>query len=208
MSGRTVTITCDNCGVLFERSISNVNQAKKRGHRNICNRSCSSKLGNKLRQRHTGVLPPQLNPSNKLDNFSPFRKHLSMAKARSKVRNQPFSLTLEDLLFQWDKQQGVCPYTGWKLDNPVSMSDWSNKNLSTRRASLDRINSSTGYTKDNIQFVSIMANYAKNSFKSSDLIEFCKAVSENTDRGGFEPPTLTGGFTSNEVPRPNRTLSI
>jgi hypothetical protein len=45
-------------------------------------------------------------------------------------------------------------------------------------ASVDRIDSSKGYTKDNIQFVCFMANIAKNKFSCDELINFCNLVSE------------------------------
>ncbi len=44
------------------------------------------------------------------------------------------------------------------------------------RASLDRIDSSKGYTKDNIQFVCLIAQYAKNSWHSDVILNFAKAV--------------------------------
>lgn len=47
------------------------------------------------------------------------------------------------------------------------------------RASLDRKDSSKGYTPDNIQFVSMMANYAKNRWNDKELFEFCSAVNSN-----------------------------
>jgi hypothetical protein len=47
-----------------------------------------------------------------------------------------------------------------------------------RQASIDRTDSSQGYTPDNIQFVSLMANYAKNAFQEDQLIDFCRAVAK------------------------------
>jgi hypothetical protein len=44
------------------------------------------------------------------------------------------------------------------------------------QASVDRTDSSKGYVTDNIQFVSLIANYAKSSFDVQQLFEFCKAV--------------------------------
>ena len=48
--------------------------------------------------------------------------------------------------------------------------------LTPNRASVDRRDSSKGYTPDNIQFVAIIANFAKNAFPEEQLIEFCYAV--------------------------------
>ena len=38
---------------------------------------------------------------------------------------------------------------------------------------------SKGYTKDNIQFIALIAQYAKNRFKEEELLEFCLAVAKN-----------------------------
>ena len=48
-----------------------------------------------------------------------------------------------------------------------------------RRASLDRIDNSLGYVKGNVRFISIMANYCRNTFEDKDLMEFCEAVVDN-----------------------------
>ena len=44
------------------------------------------------------------------------------------------------------------------------------------RASLDRIDSSRGYIKDNIQFVSLIVQYAKNDWEGEVVFEFADAV--------------------------------
>ena len=46
-------------------------------------------------------------------------------------------------------------------------------------ASLDRIDSSLGYIPGNVQFVSVIANYAKRDFQEEELFEFCEAVVRN-----------------------------
>jgi hypothetical protein len=45
-------------------------------------------------------------------------------------------------------------------------------------ASLDRIDSSKGYIKGNIQFVSVIANYAKNEMTHDEMLYFCKATAK------------------------------
>ena len=88
-------------------------------------------------------------------------------------RQKENDLTYEDLKKVWDSQNGECPYTGWKLELP------NYKNLKTpKSASLDRISSNKGYIKDNIQFVSVIANFAKNDFDDSVMQKFCEAISE------------------------------
>jgi hypothetical protein len=43
-------------------------------------------------------------------------------------------------------------------------------------ASLDRIDSSKGYIKGNVQFVALGVNYAKNGFTNEETLEFIKAI--------------------------------
>jgi hypothetical protein len=78
---------------------------------------------------------------------------------------------------QWEKQNGICPYTGWNLVNVETSRQKLDK--SPNKASLDRSESSIGYVPGNIQFVAMMANFAKNNFSSAQLVEFCRAVTAN-----------------------------
>jgi hypothetical protein len=138
-------------------------------------------------------MPAQLKPSNRLDEYSSFRKHFQMARLRALERRQEFSITLEDLRNQWDRQEGLCPITGWQMENPRTVRDWNHRNTNPRRASLDRIDSSKGYSPDNIQFVSVMANYAKNNFTLTDLIEFGLAIARRftAESSGIDPQPST-----------------
>ncbi|MEO1762237.1 MAG: hypothetical protein AAFR83_09750, partial [Cyanobacteria bacterium J06629_18] len=54
--------------------------------------------------------------------------------------------------------------------------DYKNATLTIDRASVDRIDSSIGYIRGNIEFVAVIANFAKNVFTKQDVIEFCHDV--------------------------------
>ena len=84
---------------------------------------------------------------------------------------------MKDLKNIWEQQKGICPLTGWELKLPDTTDGWKNP-PDIRRASLDRIDSSRPYEIGNIRFISVIANYAKNSFTDQEVIEFCKAVSD------------------------------
>lgn len=112
------------------------------------------------------------------DEYSPFRQHFKLARRRVKTHGRECTITLEYLKEVWEKQDGKCPYTGWKLDNPETTAHWDNHQLDPRIASLDRIDSSLGYILGNVQFVSVMANFAKRDFQEEQLLEFCQAVAE------------------------------
>lgn len=63
------------------------------------------------------------------------------------------------------KQNGKCNISGIELD-------WNT-------ASLDRIDSSIGYTKDNVQWVHSIVNKMKLNMKDEELIKWCKLITEN-----------------------------
>ncbi len=85
------------------------------------------------------------------------------AKHRAKwdYGDMEFTITVEDILLP-----EVCPYMGV----PFSALD------KKYGYSLDRVDSSKGYTKDNIQVISRIANIMKNNATEQELISFAKGV--------------------------------
>jgi hypothetical protein len=160
-------IKCNSCGITFKKDISEIKRNLNLGVGHYCSRSCvrkgrvSNKLGN----------PKNLIPDNIKDKYTGLREHLTRTKNRGKEVN----IDLDDLLEIWESQNGICPYTGIKLLHPKDSKD---KQIYFK-ASLDRIDSSLGYVKGNIQFISAAANFAKGSMSHEDMIEFCKLISYN-----------------------------
>lgn len=105
-------------------------------------------------------------------NLTPFKAILSRAKNRKKFCN----LTLDDICDQWEKQKGRCCYTGWLLKLPKNSYERLPK--TPDRASLDRIDSSLGYTVDNIQFVSLAIQYAKHNWSETEFFKFIHDASD------------------------------
>jgi len=91
------------------------------------------------------------------------KKMLVQAKVRSKRKNLPFDITEEDLLHLAPE---YCPVTNQKLHYIHRKFNKDYLNC----ASLDRIDSSKGYTKDNIRIISLRANTLKNSCSFEDLL--------------------------------------
>lgn len=98
---------------------------------------------------------------------SMFTSCLLAAKSR-KIR---FELTMEDLEDQWIEQKGKCAYTNIELTLPLSNCDRS------FNASLDRINSSKPYVKENIQWVLKEVNLMKMNISHGRFLELCKIIS-------------------------------
>jgi hypothetical protein len=95
------------------------------------------------------------------------RNKLSMllysAKSRAKRFGREFSLDELDIVVP-----EVCPYLKIPFTKENGMS-------------LDRIDSSRGYTKDNVQVISRKANTMKNNATKEELIQFAKSVLELHD---------------------------
>jgi hypothetical protein len=84
-----------------------------------------------------------------------------------------FKLTIE---FLWDlyiKQERKCALSGI----PIEFSD-SIRELGT--CSLDRIDSSTGYLEDNVQWVHKQVNIMKNKYDQLEFIKMCKLISDHS----------------------------
>lgn len=52
------------------------------------------------------------------------------------------------------------------------------------RASLDRIDSSKGYTKDNVQLVAFIVNYMKNALSESEFLTICNGIVKKAKKDG------------------------
>lgn len=61
------------------------------------------------------------------------------------------------------RQKQICAITGDYIEH-------------LKDASLDRIDSSKGYTKDNVQWVTYQANVSKHIMTMPELYNFCKKV--------------------------------
>ncbi len=89
----------------------------------------------------------------------------------AKSRNIELNITIEDAWKQWLKQNGKCALTGWILQFALTA-----KKSSNATASLDRIDSSKPYTKDNIQWVHKDINRLKVNFSEEYLLKICRDI--------------------------------
>lgn len=95
-------------------------------------------------------------------------------------RELTFNISIEDAWELYLAQNKKCAISG--LDIWFRNTD-TQKHSTT--ASLDRINSDKGYTKDNVQWVHKDINRMKNSFNQEYFINLCKIITKNT-AGGCE----------------------
>jgi len=206
-----VSCICKKCGVHFEKSKSEYNRKIKLGTSFFCSLKCSgsfntSHLDYWRKSEENKNFIKQFSGSKK-DNYSPFRETLKKVRSKSKSKNRDYDIDLKYLREVWEKQEGKCPYLKKKLILPLTNQshDKSNPNLV---ASLDRIDSSKGYIKGNIQFISTTLNFAKNKYTEDvllNLIEMCATInidvqedknSDASDSGAVPEYSTIRGITS------------
>src|SRR5207253_5662498 len=86
---------------------------------------------------------------------------------QAKRRDNSCALTFNDIKQQWDKQEGLCYYTG------VKMSTLPNNKY---YFSIDRYDSNNGYTSNNIVLCCNTVNIMKQSLSHSDFLDWCNRI--------------------------------
>lgn len=102
---------------------------------------------------------------------------VSRAKLRARKKNWAFDLDVEFVASLRDKQDNKCALSGRELDWEPT---YEGKRLCPPyRASLDRIDSSKGYTKDNVQLVTDIVNRLKSAYPQDVFVQMCTDVSNH-----------------------------
>lgn len=103
-----------------------------------------------------------------------FTRMARACRISAKRRDLEYGLTVTDIFEQYNKQNGLCAYTGRELvtapGHPFT-------------ASIDRVDSSVGYLPSNIALVGWWVNVMKNEYKLSEYVELCRFVTEQADDG-------------------------
>jgi|688.fasta_scaffold1117476_1 hypothetical protein len=92
---------------------------------------------------------------------------LTSCKKNAEKRKNEFSLTREDLMEMWEQQGGLCCYTGIQMTTQAAMPN---------SVSVERVDNSIGYTRDNTVLVCNGVNSMKSAMNGEDFFHFCKAV--------------------------------
>jgi hypothetical protein len=167
---KTGECTCDNCGVIFEKPLTELVRNKKLDRKNFCSRTCVGKNNIKNFPDRINNYDISVHSGHKKDEFTGFRDFFR----RIKNKYKDYDVDLPYLKELWDLQHN-CPYTGVELVLPK----WKGVNNPLITASIDRIDSSKGYIKGNIQYISITSNLAKSNMTHQQMIEFCMLIIKN-----------------------------
>jgi hypothetical protein len=89
-------------------------------------------------------------------------------RLRAKKKNMPFNLTAKFLWDLFEKQNRKCAITGLEIDLDSN-------------GSIDRIDSTKGYTKDNVWWTDTKINRMKLDFPLADFIKMCEQVTLNKE---------------------------
>lgn len=102
---------------------------------------------------------------------------LRNTKSQAKVNNRKVSITLDDLMELYCTQKGLCKLSGIQLTRNLP-EDNTEYNIS-----IDRIDSSKQYIKDNVQLVANIINRIKTNLPQSQFISLCHLISKNNING-------------------------
>lgn len=91
----------------------------------------------------------------------------------AKIRNLEFNITIEQIWDLFIKQDRRCALTGLELQFKTTSQS------SDGTASLDRIDSSKGYTMDNIQWIHKDINRMKWDMDENKFVNYCKLIAEH-----------------------------
>lgn len=183
------TKLCPNCKKTLPINRFRVSQKSKTGRYWMCedcyryhndlNRGMDKNYFRKLRIKISKEYRDEINKlSNKsrLNNFERFM--WSAAKKRAKAKGIEFSIKISDIVIP-----SVCPI----LEVPF---EYGTKDNYEYTPSLDRIDNSKGYTKDNILVMSKKANSMKNNASWDEIKRFCANIirysPNNTEKEGIE----------------------
>jgi len=168
---KQVLTKCNYCSIYFLKAHSEIKRSKNGKH--YCCMSCAR---NCRIDKIYNMYNISQDVNNKLSDYTCYRWYMKCIKSRSNYED----ITLQDLDVIWKKQQGICPYTNIKLrlkthsDNAISTFD-----NPFEFAPIDRIDSSKGYTIDNIEFVSVGINYLKHIYTKEQTIAFINFIKKH-----------------------------
>lgn len=149
------TKICNTCKNKVSISLFTKNAKSKDGLQYAC-RDCDKKRQQKRRiEKKNEMQEYSKQYRQKHNNNMEFRLQalLNSSKARARQKNREHTLTKKDLFDLYPKN-GCCPIFGFKLN-------WNGSGFRETSPSIDRIDSTKGYTKDNIQIISWKANRIK-----------------------------------------------
>lgn len=105
---------------------------------------------------------------------------LDAARTRAVKKTYEYNLTLDWLVNMYEKQDGKCILTGMPF--VLDRNEDGNRYQRPYAPSIDRIDPSKGYTKDNVRLVCVIVNLALNRFGEDVFSNMCHSYVKNKRR--------------------------
>lgn len=176
----TVEVRCKGCSSLFHVRKAEWNRRTQRNPACgfFCSNRCQANHGGKYNLgAHLGMGRVENFGSRRgrqKDEHSPFRYFL--LKARGRPHGETTDLDLPYLKALWESQAGQCALSGITMNLPSGVGEWMADKHNPWKPSLDRVDSSRGYVRGNVRFVTLIANLCKQSFTDDVVLTFAEAV--------------------------------
>ena len=182
-----VKLNCGICNKEFNYYKSEYNRQVNKGRSVFyCSLSCAGKRDSEI-VRLKEIGKPYffkggenklVSPEQKLR--SSMKEFLRRIRGREKHKPEKFGeskLTVDDLIDLWKQQKGKCYYSNVELLLPNDEA-YKKSNLN-HKASIDRVDSSLGYSLQNIKFVSCSINYLKSTMNENEVKEFILLIKQS-----------------------------
>jgi len=109
------------------------------------------------------------------------RQNLSRASNRGE-HSQEIKITLDEVYKVGESQNWKCAFTGVDLEFVRGGTNWGGKWCNPNSCTIDRIDSSKGYIKGNIQLVTWKVNCIKRDLSDEEFVGICKQVAKNCQK--------------------------
>lgn len=170
--GEKILRKCRSCREIKELNETNfLKRNTENGWRGSC-RICFNKKARFKQELSKRELAVGKKYRDKYKKEKPLESLLKTAKGNSKRYGREFSIDIEDLKTLWNIQQGLCFYTKKQMLFELGFEE---------SVSLDRIDSSKGYIKNNIALCQKKVNVMKNNASVKELISFCTDILNNLE---------------------------
>ena len=151
-----MNLVCTICKKEKDLRLFTSNKNKPNGKMSYC-KECNNDRNKKYRRDSTNLLRA-------------CKRVYGYLQRRVRIKNFEVDFGPEFLVFLYEQQQGLCAYT----KEPLELSSGSLNTLS-----VDRKDSSKGYTKDNVCLTTWKVNNCKQDLDYESFVAICKQVVEN-----------------------------
>ena len=133
---------------------------------------CKSCISDKMKSYHKKTWGNEKLQFTAFKRTKSVRAYITYLRSKA-IKRKSECVSIDDLEQIWNNQNGKCALTDWEMTMILG------KGNVTTNASIDRIDSSKGYIKDNIQFVCRVVNVFKSDATEELLYKMCDAIVKN-----------------------------